>query len=177
MLAVRQPRRRRCAVALPARRRAAADAGFGRIFNGKDLTGWKGKEGFWSVKDGAITGETTEKDRRSNTFLVWQGGESTDFELRLSSSSYGGNSGIQYRSKVHRRSDQQVGGYQADFDAGNEVLRHPLQRGRRRGRARHHGRRGTKTTGTTARSDKDEPLAMTTRSSRRPSRTATGTST
>ncbi len=28
------------------------------IFNGKDLTGWKGLD-FWSVKDGAIVGQST----------------------------------------------------------------------------------------------------------------------
>ena len=51
------------------------------IFNGKDLTGWKGAEGFWSVADGAITGITTkEKPAKGNTFLVWEG-EVGDFEL------------------------------------------------------------------------------------------------
>ena len=34
----------------------AAEAGFKSIFNGKDLTGWEGEPGFWSVEDGAITG-------------------------------------------------------------------------------------------------------------------------
>ena len=34
-----------------------APAGFESLFNGKDLTNWKGKDGFWSVQDGAITGE------------------------------------------------------------------------------------------------------------------------
>lgn len=28
------------------------------LFNGKDLTGWRG-DAHWSVEDGAITGETT----------------------------------------------------------------------------------------------------------------------
>src|SRR2546422_221136 len=35
------------------------DSGFKSIFNGKDLTGWDGLKDFWSVRDGAITGQTT----------------------------------------------------------------------------------------------------------------------
>ena len=51
------------------------------IFNGKDLTGWKGQPEFWSVKDGAITGQTTkETPVKENTFLIWDG-EVGDFEL------------------------------------------------------------------------------------------------
>ena len=38
---------------------AADDAGFQQLFNGKDLAGWDGDPKFWSVRDGAITGETT----------------------------------------------------------------------------------------------------------------------
>ena len=46
------------------------------LFNGKDLSGWAGKSGFWSVKDGAIFGQTTkDKPTKGNTFLVWQGGD------------------------------------------------------------------------------------------------------
>src|SRR5215204_3871814 len=60
----------------------AADSGFKSIFNGKDLSGWEGKQPLWSVRDGAITGQTKdEKDLpTSNTFLVWKGGEPADFE-------------------------------------------------------------------------------------------------
>ncbi|MCB1090550.1 MAG: DUF1080 domain-containing protein, partial [Verrucomicrobiae bacterium] len=32
------------------------------LFNGKDLTGWKGNAKLWSVEDGAITGRTTAED-------------------------------------------------------------------------------------------------------------------
>mgnify|MGYP003327852569 CR=1 FL=1 len=38
---------------------ADAEEGFKPIFNGKDLDGWDGNPDFWSVKDGAITGQTT----------------------------------------------------------------------------------------------------------------------
>ncbi|HWB07962.1 MAG TPA: DUF1080 domain-containing protein [Pirellulales bacterium] len=71
------------------------------IFNGKDLTGWEGDPRLWSVHDGAIHGETTdEKPAHGNTFLIWQGGKTKDFDLRLSfRASAANNSGIQYRSK------------------------------------------------------------------------------
>ena len=72
-----------------------------RLFNGEDLTGWDGDPRLWSVKDGAIRGETTTENKANgNTFIVWKDGVTKDFELRLSfRSSATNNSGIQYRSK------------------------------------------------------------------------------
>ncbi len=102
----------------------AADAGFKSIFNGKDLTGWEGLS-FWSVKDGAIVGQTTaEKPTKGNTFLLWKDGTLANFELRLKfrltaqNEKAFGNSGIQYRSKVVDAAGFVVGGYQADIDLG-----------------------------------------------------------
>ena len=101
-------------------RAADAEDGFKPIFNGKDLDGWDGNPDFWSVKDGAITGQTTkEKPTRGNTFIVWRQGELDDFELRLDYKIIGGNSGIQYRSFENPKWGKWViGGYQADFEAG-----------------------------------------------------------
>jgi 3-keto-disaccharide hydrolase len=78
----------------------AESPGMTKIFNGKDLTGWDGDPRLWSVKDGAIHGETTEENpAKGNTFLIWQGGKTKDFELRLSfRCTDKNNSGIQYRS-------------------------------------------------------------------------------
>jgi hypothetical protein len=96
------------------------------LFNGKDLTGWKGLD-FWSVQDGSIVGQTTkEHPTKGNTFLVWQGGEVADFELTfkyritdVNGKSEGfGNSGVQYRSKVVEEKGFVVAGYQADFECG-----------------------------------------------------------
>lgn len=88
------------------------------IFNGKDLSGWKGNTELWSVEDGAITGRTTaDKPLKFNTFLIWDGGDVANFELELDYKIQGGNSGIQYRSKILNESDFVVGGYQADIDA------------------------------------------------------------
>ena len=95
----------------------ANDVGFVSIFNGTNLDGWEGKPEFWSVKDGAIVGETTaEKPTKGNTFLIWRQGNVDDFELMLRYRLTGGNSGVQYRSKDY--GDSVVGGYQGDFEAG-----------------------------------------------------------
>lgn len=76
-------------------------AGMKSIFNGEDLTGWDGDPRLWSVRDGAIHGETTdEKPAQGNTFILWKGGRTGDFDLRLSfRCNATNNSGIQYRSK------------------------------------------------------------------------------
>jgi hypothetical protein len=95
----------------------AEEDGFKPLFDGKSLEGWDGNPKLWSVKDGAIVGQTTkENPTRGNTFLIWKGGDVGDFELRFSYRIKGGNSGVQYRSKEVRK--WVVGGYQADFEAG-----------------------------------------------------------
>ena len=100
----------------------AADAdGFTSIFNGRDLEGWEGNPALWSVRDGTITGQTkAPTDLKHNTFLVWKAGTVDDFELHFRYKIVGGNSGMQYRSKVMEQgpSGPIVGGYQADFEAG-----------------------------------------------------------
>lgn len=103
---------------------SAADSGFKSLFNGKDLSGWEGLPEFWSVRDGAITGQTTAaKPVEANTFIVWKGGEPANFELRLKfrltaqNEDGWGNSGVQYRSKVIDAAKFVVGGYQADIDS------------------------------------------------------------
>ena len=97
-----------------------------QLFNGKDLTGWKGQPEFWSVKDGALTGQTTkETPVKENTFLIWDG-QVGDFELHFkykivdaNGEAKGfGNSGVQYRSKVVKPEYSVVAGYQADFEVG-----------------------------------------------------------
>ena len=99
----------------------AAEDGFKSLFNGKDLTGWRGNPDLWSVEDETIKGVTKADPKLThNTFLVWTNGSVDDFELRLSYRIVNGNSGIQYRSKVLREGAQGpvVGGYQGDFEAG-----------------------------------------------------------
>jgi len=85
------------------------------VFNGKDLTGWDGDPRLWSVKDGAIRGQTTpENPARGNTFLIWRGGKLKDFELKIKFRIQNGNSGIQYRSKEFDK--WRISGYQAEVD-------------------------------------------------------------
>jgi len=90
------------------------------LFNGKDLSGWKGKPELWSVKEGAITGYTKDGKIGGNSFLVWDG-KVKDFELKLKFKIVGGNSGIQYRSKnVGKPEDFVISGYQADIDSAGK---------------------------------------------------------
>ena len=98
---------------------------FKSLFNGKDLRGWDGNPKLWSVKDGAIVGQTTaENPTKGNTFLIWTNGTVGDFELRCSfkitpnNEKNSANSGVQYRSKIIDADNWVVGGYQADFEAG-----------------------------------------------------------
>jgi len=96
---------------------AAVSAEDKNLFNGKDLAGWKGLD-YWSVEDGAITGRTTkENPTKGNTFLVWEG-EVADFELTFQYKIVGGNSGVQYRSKLVDAKGFVIAGYQGDFEAG-----------------------------------------------------------
>ena len=92
--------------------------GFVSIFNGKDLTGWDAKPGWWSVEDGALTAQSTpDKPCKECNYLIWTGGKPGDFELRLKFRMLAHNSGIQYRSKDEGKFV--VSGYQADIDYGN----------------------------------------------------------
>jgi type 1 glutamine amidotransferase len=103
---------------LPAVSFADDGAGFKPIFNGQNLEGWDGNLKFWSVKDGAIQGQTTSDNPTSgNTFLIWRDGNVDNFVIRLQYRIKGGNSGIQYRSKELDK--WVIGGYQGDFEAGN----------------------------------------------------------
>jgi len=126
------------AVAVP-----AEPAGMERLFNGRDLAGWDGDPRLWSVRDGVIHGETTtQQTARGNTFLVWQGGEVGDFDLRLSfRCSATNNSGVQYRSR--RITDETspnawvVRGYQHEIRNENKLPNVPgfiYDEGGKRGR-------------------------------------------
>ena len=90
------------------------------LFNGKDLTGWEGDARVWSVENGAIVGHTKDVPLKNNTFLIWKDGKVSDFKLTLEFKLEGGNSGIQYRSKVIDPKEHIVGGYQADMDGANQ---------------------------------------------------------
>jgi hypothetical protein len=129
-----------CSSALLALNSLAAEEPYQSIFNGKDLTGWTGDAKLWSVKEGAITGQTTaENPAKHNSFLVWTNGTVSDFELRCSFRLVPGdakgfaNSGVQYRSKVLNPAEWVVGGYQADMEAGSSYTGILYEEGMTRG--------------------------------------------
>lgn len=85
------------------------------LFNGKDLTGWKGLPQHWSVKEGSLHGTTQPKGINFNTFLC-SDKEYTDFELKLQVKlSADGNSGVQIRSRVIDPDKFVVAGPQCDM--------------------------------------------------------------
>lgn len=97
-----------------------ADDEWQSLFDGQTLEGWDGDPQLWSVEDGAITGKTTpETQLKQNSFIIWRGGEVANFELELEYRIVEGNSGIQYRSFEVEDNKWVVGGYQADFEAGD----------------------------------------------------------
>ena len=104
---------------------ANADAQeFQTLFNGKDLSGWTGNKQFWSVKDGAIFGQTTKDNpTQGNTFLIWQGGDVGNFIFKAKVRFSGNNSGVQYRSEyVGDPKEFVVKGYQADLHPNPEFF-------------------------------------------------------
>ncbi len=105
---------------------------FTPIFNGRDLSGWDGKAGYWSVREGVITGETTRpRPLEHHSYLIWRGGMPGDFELRLKFRIFSGNSGVQYRSSD--LGDFLVRGYQCNIctsAAGRTGILEEMKNGR-----------------------------------------------
>ncbi len=120
--------------------------GFTSLFDGKTLKGWDGDPKLWSVKDGSIYISASCEHPTGTVYIVWQGGEVGDFDLRMEMKGTGNiNSGIQYRSWITTgaepaarapqpcpggqtpapqptRASQakwEMAGYQFDFDNGN----------------------------------------------------------
>jgi 3-keto-disaccharide hydrolase len=94
------------------------NTGFKTIFDGKTLKDWDGDPQYWRVEDGAIVGETTDKNLpKYNSFIIWRGGKPADFELKLEYRiSAMGNSGVQYRSSELPGVKWVLRGYQSDID-------------------------------------------------------------
>lgn len=91
------------------------------LFDGKTLVGWVGREDLWAAEDGQIVGRTADEDPiDGNTFLIFDGEEFENFELTAEFKIEGGNSGIQYRSRVIDADKFVVSGYQADIDDANK---------------------------------------------------------
>jgi hypothetical protein len=100
---------------------ACEDTGFDTIFDGKTLNGWEGDSTYWRVENGALIGEVTpETLLKANTFIIWRGGVTKDFELKVDYRiSANGNSGINYRSVEVHGLKFAMRGYQVDIDGRN----------------------------------------------------------
>jgi len=104
---------------------AAGADGWISLFNGKDLTGREGIEGYWSVADGAIQGSQTKEESKQTNLILLSSKKNpekfADFEIRYSFRwlTPGGNSGLQIRGKIDKPAMLHIGGYQADIDAAN----------------------------------------------------------
>jgi len=98
------------------------EAGFELIFDGKTLSGWEGDPKYWRVENGCLVGEVTpETILKQNTFIIWRGGTTRDFEFKVEYRiSSRGNSGINYRSEEIPDSHFAMRGYQADIDGANK---------------------------------------------------------
>ena len=92
--------------------------GYVSIFDGKTLNNWKGDPTYWRVEDGTLTGEITPSTLlKTNSFIIWQGGQPGDFELKGEFKiTEAGNSGINYRSDQLTDVPFALRGYQADID-------------------------------------------------------------
>jgi hypothetical protein len=95
--------------------------GFVQIFDGKTLKGWEGDPTYWRVENGSLVGEITPATvLKNNTFIIWEGGQPSDFELKMQFRiSPDGNSGINYRSERLSDLPYALKGYQADIDGKN----------------------------------------------------------
>ncbi len=77
----------------------ADNDGWVSLFNGENLNGWDGDTRFWGVKDGSIYVEPTCEKPTGTIYLIWQGGDATDFMLKFESKGTGNvNGGVQFRS-------------------------------------------------------------------------------
>src|SRR6266478_1964192 len=81
-------------------------AGWVSLFDGKTLNGWSGDQN-WKIEDGAIVIESTCEKPTGTIYLVWQGGEAADFELKMEMKGEGAmvNSGVQYRGAITKPRD------------------------------------------------------------------------
>ncbi|MDD7984997.1 DUF1080 domain-containing protein [Lentisphaera marina] len=92
------------------------------LFNGKDLSGWKGDSKLWKVEDGVIYGSTHGHKIPVNSFLVWEGGDVEDFHLTWEAKFEGNNSGMMYRAFWNDESIYRLSGYQCDMHPKPEFV-------------------------------------------------------
>ncbi|QDV68119.1 Serine/threonine-protein kinase PknE [Rosistilla carotiformis] len=103
-------------IQLKAARQDAAATG-SALFNGVDLTGWKGDERFWSVESGCIVGRCSADTLTQNRIYLFSDVQTSgDFELAFDCKvSSGGNSGVIYRA-IQTDQNPIALGYQIDVN-------------------------------------------------------------
>jgi catechol 2,3-dioxygenase-like lactoylglutathione lyase family enzyme len=102
-------------------------AGWQQIFDGATLKGWDGPADLWHVESGAIVVRSKAEPPTGPTYLIWEGGQPKDFELKfeLKLEGAGANSGVQFRAvrlgevPGNPRTKWENRGYQADVDNVN----------------------------------------------------------
>jgi putative membrane-bound dehydrogenase-like protein len=86
------------------------------LFNGKDLTGWSGGEGLWSVENGEIVGKTATGIKQNDFLRSDLAAKNFKLSLEVKLVNNEGNSGVQFRSHTYPSKDGlSVKGYQADI--------------------------------------------------------------
>lgn len=114
------------ALAQPSLLPSSSNEGFVSIFNGTDLTGWKGDSTYWSARDGTILLQSrADAPQDFHTFLIWQK-PVADFEFRFSfrmrpiRGNYFINSGVSYRAAKSGTND--LKGYQFEISMSTNML-------------------------------------------------------
>jgi putative membrane-bound dehydrogenase-like protein len=86
------------------------------LFNGKDLTGWDGAPGLWTVENGEIVGKTATGLKRNEFLKSHLAVENFKLSLKVKLTPNKENSGVQFRSVP--LPDGEMRGPQADIGAG-----------------------------------------------------------
>ena len=98
--------------------------GWVRMFNGQNLDGWDGPKDLWHVEDGSIVVRSKADPPTGSVYLIWQGGQPKDFEMKthIKLEGQGANSGIQFRASLlgevpsgNPRTKWETRGYQFDI--------------------------------------------------------------
>jgi hypothetical protein len=94
--------------------------GWTSMWDGATLKGWDGDFNYWKVENGAIVVESTCEKPTGTIYLIWQGGEPADFEMKLEMKGEGAmvNSGVQYRGAITKPRPPQPAGAPAGAGRG-----------------------------------------------------------
>jgi hypothetical protein len=94
--------------------------GWTSMWDGATLKGWDGDFNYWKVENGAIVVESTCEKPTGTIYLIWQGGEPADFEMKLEMKGEGAmvNSGVQYRGAITKPRPPQPAGAAAGAGRG-----------------------------------------------------------